>query len=289
MRKDPPLLKETKQLCELYHIRPNQKLGQNFLIDELAYEKVIVAADLKKTDRVLEVGPGLGFLTMLLSENVSQVMAVELDRRLAQTLKLRLETWEHKNATVCHGNIMDFPDSKELKDFAGKKFKIVANLPYNITSKFLQKFLLHSPKPSSMTLLLQKEVAERLAARPGDLSRLGLLAQYYADVSYVDKVGRESFYPAPEVESAVVNLKLKPTKDLPLKPAEAEKFFRLIAIGFAAKRKMLKKNLSAALDLDTNDFGRVLKLAGIGEQARAQELSMENWLKLFALIKRDVL
>jgi 16S rRNA (adenine1518-N6/adenine1519-N6)-dimethyltransferase len=144
-------------------------------------------------------------------------------------------------------------------------------------------------KPISLTLMLQKEVAQRLAAKPGDLSLLALSVQYYAEVELKFRVSRKDFWPEPEVDSAVIHLRLKPQDSLPLDAQETKRFFRLLKIGFAAKRKMLKKNLAAALDLEPDDFARILAIIGVNEQARAQDLSLDSWLKLFALLQRDVL
>lgn len=278
--KSVDLLRETKQLCKLYHIAPVHSRGQNFLVNEDVYQAVIAAADLKKTDTVLEVGPGLGFLTFLLAQRVKQVVAVELDKKLAAVLDTRLKMQEINNVSVVNENILDWRNS----DFKIQgSFKIVANLPYNITAIFLRKFLTEAQPPLSMTLMLQKEVAERLVAGPSALSLLGLSVQFYAVVEVVSRVPKNNFWPVPQVDSAIVHLRLK--KQLPLPVAEHQAFFRLLKIGFSAKRKMLKKNLVGGWKLPSATVEKYLQAADLPLNCRAQDLGLEDWLKLFNLVK----
>ncbi|NCN25629.1 ribosomal RNA small subunit methyltransferase A [Candidatus Falkowbacteria bacterium CG10_big_fil_rev_8_21_14_0_10_37_14] len=286
-RRESSLLKESKDLAELYGIKPQKKFGQNFLIDDLTYIDIIESADLDKSDRVLEVGPGLGFLTMSLAERVAEVAAVELDRKLAKVLPERLQLFGYNNTHVHQANILDFPRITGLEDFFDKPYKVVANLPYNITSVFLRKFLESEHKPVSLTLLLQKEVAQRICDRPGQMSLLALSVQFFAEAKYCFAVDKTKFWPKPQVQSGVVHLVVK--NKLPLPEKSLKSFWRLVHIGFSAKRKMLKKNLAAALDLDTEDFAKILVQIKINPEARAQELSLDNWLKLFALLEHGVL
>ncbi len=274
------LLQETKQLCDLYHIKPTRSRGQNFLINEAVYQKVIDTAELKPADTVLEVGPGLGFLTMLLAERAKAVTAVELDQKLAETLKLRLEMKEIKNVGVINANILDWPKINRLpKTLLTEKYKIVANLPYNITSIFLRKFLGGEHQPQTMTLMLQKEVAERLAARPGEMSLLALSVQFYAEAKVVATVDKRDFWPEPAVQSAIVKLVIK--KKPPLAALETKDFFRLLKFGFSAKRKMLKNNLGGGLKISASEAESYLTKIGLKPTCRPQDLSLEEWLKLF--------
>lgn len=286
-RRKNALLKETEQLADLYGIKPQKRFGQNFLISDLAYVGIVEAADLQKQDRVLEIGPGLGFLTMMLAERVGEVVAVEIDRKIAKIIPERLTAFGYTNARVVEGNILDFPDLPTLQNFADRPYKIVANLPYNITSVFLRKFLEGNFQPESLTLMLQKEVAERICAKAGSMNLLALSVQFYAEPQYCFRVDKSDFWPSPEVHSAVVHIKTKPHPALSAE--DAKQFWRLAHIGFSAKRKMLKKNLANALDLDPEDFARILELKGISPNARPQELGLDDWLNLFAVLKADVL
>jgi len=295
------LLKTTKQLCRLYDIKPARSRGQNFLIEEEVYEKIIKAADLKENDVVLEVGPGLGFLTTRLAKIVKKVVAVELDDKLAEVLRTGLMAQgiypvksgdagilpsaklfdRVENVEVVNSDILKIPPLNlplvKGESPQGRGFKIVANLPYNITSIFLRKFLSAENKPAMMVLMLQKEVAERIIARPPKMSLLAVSVQFYSRSEIVDIVPANCFWPKPEVDSAIVKLKVKSEK---LKVSDKE-FFKLVKIGFSAKRKMLKNNLAAGFHISPEEAEERVKKAGFNPKIRAQELSVEDWAKLF--------
>jgi len=274
------LLEETKQLCNLYHVKPTRSRGQNFLITPQVYDQVIAGAGLKSTDKVLEVGPGLGFLTFRLAEIVKEVVAVELDRGLSEVLRTRLEIKEVKNVHVIQNNILDFATFKNLPKGFTDNYKIVANLPYNITSIFLRKFLEGDFKPTSLTLMLQKEVAERIVARPGDMSLLALSVQFFAEAKIIAPVAKHDFWPAPAVDSAIIHLKTHDKN----KSIDQKFFFRLAKIGFSSKRKMLKNNLSAGLKITTEEVQKYLTAANLPATCRPQELSLEEWIRLYRMI-----
>lgn len=292
------LLLKTKELCRLYNIKPARSRGQNFLIKEEIYDDIITAAELKSDDVVLEVGPGLGFLTAKLAERVKEVIAVELDDKLAEVLKTGLAAKGVKNVDVVNSDILkmtndQFPITKQIPNhksqtknteiefrvagFELRDYKIVANLPYNITSIFLRKFLEAENKPELMVLMLQKEVAERLVAKPGKMSLLAVSVQFYAKPEIMRIVPAENFWPRPEVDSAIVKIRPRPS---PLLGKERE-FFRLVKFGFSAKRKMLKNNLAAGLKMEIKAVENKLMSAGFNPKIRAQELSVDDWLKLF--------
>lgn len=275
------LLKETKELCAFYHIKPSPTKGQNFLVRSEVYERIVKAAKLKSDDLVLEVGPGLGFLTMALAEHVQRVVAVELDDKLASLLPERLRSFAYNNIQIIHDNVLNWPRLAGIK--AMTDFKVVANLPYNITAIFLRKFLSEGPRPESLTLMLQDEVARRITARPGDMSLLALSVQYYAQAEYIFKVPASDFYPAPKVNSAVVSLVVK--KQLPLGAEEEKLMFRLARIGFAARRKMLKGNLLNVIKIKPELMTAALEENKIDIKARAQDLSVEQWLGLLGSLR----
>lgn len=308
------LLKQTKQLCQLYDIKPARFFGQNFLIKEEVYKKIIESADLKKDDVILEVGSGLGFLTAQLAKVVKKVIAVELDSKLAEVLKTGLIAQGIKNVEVVNEDILKIGQSVILKEFATEEsrnepntlgwrltieqrdssllplardsfrmtngYKIVANLPYNITSIFLRKFLSGENKPEMMVLVLQKEVVERIIARPPKMSLLAVSVQFYAQAKIIEIVPSSCFWPKPEVDSAIIHL--IPRLPLPAKERESEKeFFRLVKIGFSARRKMLKNNLSAGYHIAGEEAEKRIIRAGFCPKIRAQELSVDNWIRLF--------
>lgn len=273
------ILAKTKELCRLYQISPARSKGQNFLINEAVYEEIINSADLKKTNEVLEVGPGLGFLTARLAAAVRQVTAVELDDKLAAFLQAGLSAQEVKNVQIINEDVLQFKE-----DQLSRPYKIVANLPYNISSFFLRKFLSTNFRPELMVLLLQKEVAERIVAQVGNMSILSVSVQYYAQAELIKIVPPSDFWPAPKVESAII--KIKPYQNsLKYKDqAQTEAFFRLVRMGFSAKRKMLKNNLAAGLNLEAKNLEEVLVFKGFNPKIRAEDLSVNDWQKLFAAL-----
>jgi len=275
------LLAKTKEICRIFDIRPAHSKGQNFLIDSQVYDDLIAAADLKITDTVLEVGPGLGFLTAKLAAQAKKVVAVELDDKLAAYLKTGLAAQKIDNTEVINADILKFNPDR----FAGESYKIVANLPYNITSFFLRQFLGGAHQPATLILMLQKEVAERIVARPPDMSLLAVSVQYYAAAEIVREVKAGNFWPEPEVDSAIIKIVLTGKSD----PALDKRFFQLLRIGFSAKRKMLKNNLSAGFKINSETAASWLEKAGLDPKIRAEALSVSDWRKLFATEREFVL
>jgi len=276
------LLEQTKNLCRLYDIKPARSRGQNFLIQEKIHDDVVAAADLRPDDFILEVGPGLGFLTAKLAARAKRVVAVEIDKKLVEALKAGLVAKNIKNVEVINENVLEIKIQPPLfPPYQGGGYKIAANLPYNITSIFLRKFLEAGNKPELMALMLQKEVAERITAEPGEMSLLAVSVQFYARPEIIEIVPKKCFWPEPEVDSAIVKI-------TPLNPRlsggrEREReFFRLVKFGFSARRKMLKNNLAAGLRIGQAEAAAK---TGFNEKIRAQELAVADWLKLFNLFK----
>jgi len=273
------LLQKTLELCQLYNIKPTRSKGQNFLIDEEIYDKIVACADIKAGDTVLEVGPGLGFLTLKLCKKAKKVLAVELDTKIFEFLQVMLQTQKIDNIKVFNNDILKAKGDKFSKI---GKYKIVSNLPYNITSVFLRKFLTLSNKPELIVLMLQKEVAQRIVAQAPDMSLLSVSVQFYAEAEIVFEVGRDKFYPSPEVDSAVI--KIKPIANRLKNYEEEKKFFSVLKIAFASKRKMLKNNLSLGLKIDIKKIEDILQQVGLGPKVRAEELTIDNWLDIYKLL-----
>ncbi len=284
------LREETSQLSRLYGVRPTRNRGQNFLVDEKVYDDIITAAKLSKKEIVLEVGPGLGFLTSRLSEKAKEVIAVELDKKLASALESRLELKEIQNVTLFQADVMNFSDAwaKYTSTVSQDHLVVVANQPYTITSIFLRHFVGGNSLgiiPTRFVLMLQKEVAERLTAEAGAVSILAVSVQLYTQTRIIRLGSKNAFWPAPEVESALISLE---RSDRYLTKLEAmsksdEDLMRLVRIGFSARRKMLKANLAAGFRETSVIMAERLRTAQIPETARAQELSMDDWLRLLSL------
>ena len=251
-------------------VAPNKSLGQHWLHERSVLAHIADCAEVHPGDMVLEIGPGLGTLTSELLRRTDRVMAVEFDSELARKLP---KQFPGKNLTVVNQDILTF-DVSQLP--AG--YKVAANVPYYITSKIVQLLMTAANKPSIAVLLVQKEVAERLAARPGDMSILAVSAQLYADVSLGDVVPATLFTPPPKVDSQVVVLR---TRTEPLFTDVSEKeYFRVVKAGFSAKRKKLRSSLAGGLGLSKPDVEALLEKAGISPDLRAEDLTLTQWHEL---------
>jgi len=248
----------------------NKALGQHWLRDREVLANIAELAQIEPTDTVLEIGPGLGTLTSELLRRAKRVVAVEFDAELARKLPGQFPgtSLEVHNQDILQFDLSSLP--------AG--YKVVANVPYYITSKIVQRLMTADNRPSMAVLLVQKEVAERLAAEPGDMSLLAVSAQIYADVSLGPIVPAELFTPPPKVDSQVVVLSLRPE---PLvDPTDNRQFFRVVKAGFSAKRKKLRSSLSGGLRVSKLEAERCLEAAKINPDSRAEDLSLHDWQRL---------
>lgn len=249
---------------------PKKSLGQHWLKDRHTLAAIADAAQLTQNDTVLEIGPGLGTLTSELLRRAKKVVAVELDADLAAKLPGQ---FPGTSLTVVNQDILSF-DLRTL----GSEYVVVANVPYYITSKIIQLLTTAPNPPKRIVLLVQKEVAERLAAKPGDMSILAVSAQIFADVTLGAVVPAEFFTPPPKVDSQVVVMNTC-TQPLVLL-AEQRPFFRVVKAGFSAKRKKLRSSLASGLALPKAEVEKLLASCNISPDARAEELSIEQWLRI---------
>lgn len=253
---------------------PKKSLGQHWLKDRQVLSDIAEAAEITSLDTVLEIGPGLGTLTSELLRRAEKVIAVELDGELAAKLPGQ---FPGKTLAVINEDILDFDLSMLPKDYI-----VVANVPYYITSKIIQKLLTSDNKPKTTVLLIQKEVAVRLAAEPGNMSILSISAQIYGEVELDQLVHAHFFTPPPKVDSQVVVIK---TRSEPLISFEDEKrFFKVVKAGFSAKRKKLRSSLSAGLNLPKPEVEAILKQAGINPDDRAEALAINQWIDLMKIV-----
>ena len=282
------LLGEIRETCRILDIKPSRNKGQNFLINEKIYDEIIKAAEITEDDTVLEIGPGLGLLSFKLALKAKRVLAVEIDNQLAGYLEMASAAKNTGNLEIYNEDILRFNLPEKLSPF--EEYKIVANLPYNITSIFLRLFLSSLRRPKSLVLMLQKEVAERIVAKAPDMSLLALSVQYFAQAEIIRQVKAGNFWPEPKVDSAIIKLTVKPeflkaNQDNEKNREEEKMFFRLAKIGFSAKRKMLKNNLSGGLKIDGKKIAELLAENNFNSQARAEDLSLDDWQKLFAALR----
>ena len=272
----PPL--NIENLLKRYHLRADKSLGQNFLHDPIALEKIASAAEIRPTDSVLEIGPGLGSLTRYLAVSAKEVVAVELDEKLLPPLKAVLAPYT--NIRLIHGDILKFPPS-ELVDQTG--YLVVANIPYYITSAIIRHLLENELKPRRIVLTIQKEVADRICASPGDMSLLALSVQVYGKPRIAERIPAEAFFPAPKVDSAVLCLDVYPEPQI--RNELLNTFFKLIKAGFSQKRKTLRNSLSSGLHISPTSAADLLTKANIDPQRRAETLSIPEWQRLCEIIK----
>ena len=268
---------DPRPLLRRHNIHPKKKLGQNFLVSPAALESIVEAAELGPHDRVLEVGPGLGVLTRELLARAGCVLAVELDRALAAVL--REELGASPNLRIAEADILKLDHAREVERLCGAgPYKVVANLPYYLTSHVLRRLLETATKPELLVVLVQREVAERAVASPPGMSLLGLAVQYYGEPRIAAEVPAEAFVPRPEVDSAVLGIRVR--RSLPFPDVPAERFFAVAAAGFGQKRKGLVNALSSNLRLDKAVVAATLEAAGVEPLARAEQLELEDWARI---------
>jgi 16S rRNA (adenine1518-N6/adenine1519-N6)-dimethyltransferase len=267
---------QLKALLQKYNLKPNFTYGQNFLVDEIVLEDIVDAAEVSAEDCVLEIGPGIGNLTRRLCERAKLVLSVEKDPKFQPILKSIKK--DHKNFRWEIADALEYDFQKFFADEGCEKFKVVANIPYYITGKILQMFMTAQFKPSSITVLTQKEVARNVTAGVGGLSMLAISVQLYGEPSLVKIVPAKSFYPAPKVDSAVLQIKLfdKPKYDI----GDEKKFFGVLRACFSGKRKQIHNTLKNNLKLSKEQVDAALSSAKINPAARPQELSIEQWISL---------
>ena len=268
MKKIPSL--NVAGLLKRYGLRPHKGLGQNFLQDEVGLEKIVEAADIQREDVVLEIGPGLGSLTRYLAAAAQRVVAVELDQHLLPPLREVLAPYS--NVQIVTGDILELPVSQLVHNDA---YLVVANIPYYITSAVIRHLLEGSVRPRRIVLTVQKDVAQRICAGPGDMSILALSVQVYGKPEIVAQIPAGAFYPAPSVDSAVLKVELYPN---PLVELEyIDRFFQLVKAGFSQKRKTLRNSLSAGMHVSPAQAAEWLQQAQIDPQRRAETLSLTEW------------
>jgi 16S rRNA (adenine1518-N6/adenine1519-N6)-dimethyltransferase len=256
-----------------YGLHPDKRLGQNFLVEPTALAQVVETAEIQPDDLVLEIGPGLGCLTRLLASQARRVVAVELDASLIPPLKEVIAPYS--NVQVIQGDILAL-DTSELVGKPG--YLVVANIPYYITSALMRHLLEANRPPQRLVLTVQREVAKRICAAPGEMSLLALSVQLYGKPRIMVRIPAGSFYPAPKVDSTVVRVDLYPSPRMPSHQLPA--FFRLARAGFSQKRKTLRNALSAGMHWTPQQAADTLASAGIDPRRRAETLSLEEWSDL---------
>jgi len=285
-------IKTIKDLLLKYNTHPSKIMGQNFLIDKPTLDKIIKTADMSRKDTILEIGPGIGTLTQELSKNAGKVIAIEKDKVMVEILKETLH--DFNNIEIVQGNILKF----SIFNFQFSNYKVVANIPYYLTSPIIRKFLeAENPhdqkigaganKPDEIILMVQKEVAQRICAKPPRMSILAVSVQFYAEAKIISYVSKECFWPAPKVDSAIIKItphsfsSLRATaKQSNNSTVSAETFFKIVKAGFLHPRKQLANNLSKTLKKGREEINTWLLKNNIKPTQRAETLNIQDWINL---------
>jgi len=266
--------KYLKKLFEKHNFSPKKFLGQNFLVSRGICRRIVETAEISKRDIVLEVGPGVGNLTVELAKKAKKVIAVEKDKKMIEILKDVLKNANVRNVKIVQGDILKL----KPKTFDLKIYKLVANIPYYLTSRLVRKFLEEKIKPRLIVLTVQKEVAQRICAKPPKMNLLAVSVQFYASPKITSFISKKCFWPSPKVDSAIIKIVLP--KSVPLISVGLSLFFKIVRAGFSQPRKQLVNNLSKGLGIEKIKIKRWLLIEGIKPERRAESLNIENWINL---------
>lgn len=288
--KTASLLTQTRGLLRQFELHARKGLGQHFLVDDSVLKTIVQAAELTPADVALEIGPGLGVLTKELAAKAGWVIAIELDDKLAAMLRETLAPFQ--NVSIINEDALNIEPLDLIRQEKVKfpltianplNYKLVANLPYYITSAVLRHFCEARLKPQVMVVMVQKEVARAIVAKPGDMSILSISIQFYGKPEIVRYVPARSFYPAPEVDSALLKITMYPQ---PIVPMTDEKgFFEVVRAGFCAARKQLANSLAQGLSLPKAESLSLLDKAGIEPKRRAETLTLDEWARLWKVFQ----
>ncbi len=280
MKSKPAEVESPRAVLRRHGLRPDKRLGQNFLVDRGALATVVRAAELRPDETVLEIGAGLGGLTRQLAAAVRRVIAVEVDRRLIPLLGDQLE--DLPNVEIVHSDALRLDLEATTH---GAAYVVAANIPYQITSALIRRLMEAAHPPERLVLTLQAEVGERIVAAPGGMSLLALSVLMYGTPRLVGRIPAGAFWPVPDVESVVLRIDRRPSPRIA--PDQIPTFFRLARAGFSQKRKMLRNAAAGGLAIEPSRVGKWLLGAGIPETARAQELGLDDWVRLFDQASAD--
>lgn len=271
-----------KEILDKYEIRPLKRLGQNFLVSKKALNVFINACDFKKNDVVLEIGPGLGTITQVIATKVKKVIATEKDKKMCEIMKQTLKDFENIEITNQDILKLKIPISKSQCQNP-KEYKMVGNLPFYITAPIIRKFLETKNQPKEMIFMIQKEVAQRICAKPPKMNLLAVSIQFYAKPKILSYLPKNSFWPQPKVDSAI--LRITPLINADKKLINANLFFEIVRAGFAHPRKQLVNNLAKGLKKDKEKVAVWLLENSIKPEQRAETLSVQDWINLTKSLK----
>lgn len=266
---------KAKEICQQLGIKPTKNKGQNFLVNDKILDKIIEAAELMSEDIVLEIGPGLGILTEVLAKKVKKIVAIELDKKLAAFLQEKFR--QQKNIKIIQSDILKI----NLEDLNLKpgNYKLVANLPYQITGLVLRKFLSQELKPISITLMLQKEVVERILEKNKKSAIISVITNFYGQPKIIQLVNKNNFWPVPKVDSAILKINLFSKNKFNLNSQEEDKFIKVVKTGFSHPRKQVASNLARFWPKE--NIILFLEQIGLSTKIRAEDIKIDNWYTIY--------
>ena len=267
--------------------KKQKKLGQVFLKDKKAIQKIIQAADINSKDQILEIGPGKGILTQALLKTSAEIIAVEKDIELVKFLENHFKN--KSNLKIIHADIRDFLQNIHLyQSFGGQtEYKVIGNIPYYLTSRLLRLLLENSIKPKLIVLMIQKEVAERIMAQTPKMNLLAVSVQFYAKPEIIYQVPKTAFYPEPKIDSAVIKITPMNTKEN-INKTQIKNFFNVIKAGFKQPRKLLVNNLAKNLNVKKPILQKIFLQLNMPPSTRAQNLSIKQWISLSSLLMKNI-
>lgn len=268
-----------KKILKELKLKPKKRFGQVFLIKESVFEKILKSAELKRNDVVIEIGPGFGFLTKRISEIVKKVIAIEKDKNLSKFLKKNLK--DQKNIKIINDDILVFLENEKNLP---KKYKVIGNIPYYLTSHLIRKFFEKKSKPRLIVLMVQKEVAKRILDKKRN-SILSLSLQFFSKIELVSFVPKNYFWPKPKVDSAILKIIPKKRKNY---FKDEDLFFKIVKAGFSHPRKKMLRNLEKELKLENEKVKSIFKKNNINYLKRAEELNFKDWLNILKEIKKII-
>lgn len=267
---------KVKDTLSQYDFKPAHRLGQNFIIDKNIINKIVQESQIKPNDHILEIGPGLGVLTDELSERAKKVLAVDIDKKIINILE---NEFDWPNVRIIKSDILKISNKDIAKHLGSKKYKLIANLPYQITSEIIAKFLKEDPKPECMVIMVQREVGERMLGQAPHTNLLALMVEFYSNAKKLFRVSKNSFYPVPKVESVV--MELVPKSKTTLKVSQAGRFWELVRLGYRSKRKYLQNNLASYAKVPKSRLDSSWHDLGWDTKVRPENLSLKDWLALY--------
>jgi len=267
---------KVKEILSKYDFKPMHRRGQNFIIDKNIIQKIIQQSQITPTDHILEIGPGLGVLTNELSAHAKRVLAVEIDKTIINILE---NEFDWPNVKLLKSDILKISNKEIAKHLGSKKYKLIANLPYQITSEVIAKFLKEDPKPEYIVIMVQREVGERMLEGAPHTNLLALMVEFYADAKKLFRVSKNSFYPMPKVESVV--MELVPKAKTALRSSQESRFWELVKAGYRSKRKYLQNNLASHAKVSKSQLESAWRELGWDKKIRPENLCLKDWLALF--------